>query len=122
MARHNDVGKWGEELACQELVKQGFSIVERNWRSHRHEIDIIATKGNRIVFAEVKTRTDYDDDPFEAIDKRKMLKMVNAANAYVQNMPVELEIQFDIFAITGTPHEYRLEHIADAFYPPLRTY
>lgn len=122
MAKHNEVGKWGEELACQELIKMGFSIVERNWRSDRHEIDIIATKGRRIVFAEVKTRTNADDDPIEAIDRRKMLQMVSAANVYIHRMPVELEIQFDIFGITGTPDNYTIEHIPDAFYPPLRTY
>lgn len=122
MAKHNDTGHWGEDIACEELVKQGYSIIERNWSTMRHEIDIIAGKGNRIIFAEVKTRTNIDDDPIDAIDRRKMLKMIAAANLYIQSLSVEPEIQFDIFAITGTPDDYCVEHIDDAFYPPLKTY
>ena len=56
MARHNDIGKWGENIACDILVGKGYAIIERNWRLNHLEIDIIASKGSRIVFAEVKTR------------------------------------------------------------------
>ena len=124
MARHNEVGRQGEDIACAELIKQGCAILERNWRSDRHEIDIIASRGNRLIIVEVKTRSNEDDDPLDAIDRRKMLKMVSAANAYIATLAEghAMEIQFDIFAITGDSSGYRIEHIPDAFYPPLRTY
>ena len=60
MAQHNDIGKLGEELAQQHLVKQGFAILERNYRKGRYEVDIIAYKEGLMVFVEVKTRSNLD--------------------------------------------------------------
>lgn len=122
MAQHNEIGKWGEDLACESLIKKGYAIVERNWRLHHYEIDIIAMKGNRIVFVEVKTRSNFEEDPLEAIDKHKMARMVAAANVYMKVYDRYHECQFDVFAISGTPQNYKIEHIADAFLPPLKTY
>lgn len=122
MAKHNDVGKWGEDIACAKLIKEGYAIVERNWTLHHYEIDIIASKGARIVFVEVKTRTDCAQDPFEAIDQRKIMRLVRAANVYIQQFNTKLEPQFDIIGISGTPEKYEIEHIEDAFLPPLKTY
>lgn len=122
MAEHNDTGKWGEELACAKLIREGYAIVERNWRMHNYEIDIIASRGPRIVFVEVKTRTDQLFDPLDAIDQKKIRHMVASANVYIQNSGTRLEPQFDVMGISGTPDNYKLEHIEDAFFPPLRTY
>lgn len=122
MALHNDLGKWGEDIACQKLIKEGYAIVERNWRKGHYEIDIIAMKDNAVIFAEVKTRSDLNADPFEAIDKRKINNMVRSAEAYIQMNQLHHFIRFDIFGINGTPDNYRLEHIPDAIVPPLKTY
>jgi len=120
MARHNDLGRWGEDIACETLVREGYAIVARNWRMNHYEIDIIALKGSRIVFAEVKTRTD-GEDPLAAIDDKKIARMSRAADVYVQTYNVKHEAQFDVFGISGTPDNYKLEHIADAFMPPLNS-
>ena len=48
MARHNELGKQGEEIAAQYLVGKGYEIVERNWRNRHKEIDIIARDGKDI--------------------------------------------------------------------------
>lgn len=122
MAAHNEIGKWGEEIAVQKLIKDGYAIVKRNWRLHHYEIDIIASKGSRIAFVEVKTRSNPDDDPFDAIDSKKIRHMAAAANVYIRSTDTRLEPQFDIIGITGSPADYSLEHIEDAFYPPLKTY
>ena len=122
MARHNEVGSWGENLACDKLVAEGYAIVERNWRLGHFEVDIIAMKGNRIIFAEVKTRSNSDIDPLDSIDKRKIFRMATSANAYIRFSKCNHEPQFDIFAISGTPENYHIEHIADAFFPPLKSY
>lgn len=122
MARHNDTGKWGEDLACDKLVSEGYAIVERNWHLGHYEMDIIAMKDNRIIFAEVKTRTNYDEDPIMAIDRRKISRMAVAANAYIRAYNIKHEPQFDVFGISGSPDHYRIEHIPDAFFPPLKTY
>ncbi len=122
MARHNELGKWGEQLAVDRLVDDGFAILQRNWRMGHLEIDIIARKDATVVFAEVKTRAEKDLDPLEAVDKRKIAHMVRAAEAYLKAKDWPYQVRFDLFAVNGTPDDYTLEHIPDAFYPPLRTY
>ncbi len=122
MARHNELGKWGEQLAVDRLVDDGFAILHQNWRMGHLEIDIIARKDATVVFAEVKTRAEKDLDPLEAVDKRKIAHMVRAAEAYLKAKDWPYQVRFDLFAINGTPDDYTLEHIPDAFYPPLRTY
>lgn len=121
MAQHNTTGAWGEELACEKLITLGYAICERNKRIGHYELDIIAMKGNRIVFVEVKTRTNPNSDPLEAIDSKKIARMTRAANAYVIAYDIPHEVQFDIIAISGTPDNYTLEHIPDAFTAPLTT-
>lgn len=122
MAHNNDIGKWGEQLAVDKLVADGYAIVERNWRLGHVEIDIVAIKNDVLVIAEVKTRSELDVDPLEAIDKGKKARMLRAANAYMKYTKNRYNVQFDLFAINGTPDNYRIEHLPDAFYPPLRTY
>lgn len=122
MAKHNKVGKWGEDIACEKLISEGYAIVERQWRLHHYEIDIIAMKGNRIVFVEVKTRTSDHNDPLDAITPKKISRMAVMANAYMQQHETSLEPQFDIIGITGNPDDFSIEHIKDAFFPPLKTY
>ena len=122
MARHNELGTWGEQLAVDKLVEEGFSIVDQNWHLGHLEIDIIARKDEIVVFAEVKTRAEKDVDPLEAVDSRKIAHMVRAADTYLKSKDWPYQVRFDLFAINGTPDDYTLEHIPDAFYPPLRTY
>lgn len=125
MARHNDIGKWGEELARDTLIANGYGIVESNWCSGKLELDIIATKGNRIVFVEVKTRTSAAVDPLLAIDSRRINHLVRAAQSYIASHDIKHDYQFDIITIIGSPESSEppiIEHVADAFLPPLRTY
>ena len=60
MAKHNDLGKMGEDLAVQYLTDKGYEILERNWRNKHKEIDIIAKDGETLVIVEVKTRQSDD--------------------------------------------------------------
>lgn len=122
MAQHNDTGTWGENVACNFLIGKGYAIVQRNWRAEKLEIDIVAKVGNRIVFVEVKTRRDAESHPEDAVDKRRRARMVMAANVYLHAYDVDLDVQYDIVAITGTEHNYHIEHFEDAFFAPLRSY
>ena len=123
MARHNDTGRLGEEAAVELLISKGYAIVDRNWRCGRMEIDIIAQRGERLAIVEVKTRSDAaTDDPVAAVDRRKQLSMVRAATAYVEADELPHELQFDIIGISGTPGNFTIEHVEDAFCPPLKTY
>lgn len=121
MARHNDTGNWGEDIACEILRSKGYTVMERNWRSGHYEIDIIAARDGAMVFAEVKTRTGYDIDPLDAIDSRKIARLSSAAHAYIVAHDVKQDVRFDVFGISGTPDDYTAEHIEDAFLPPLKT-
>lgn len=121
MALHNKVGKWGENVAVDFLRVNGYAIMETNWQMGRYEIDIVATKGNRIIFVEVKTRTDDDFDPLDAVDRRKKQHMVRSADAFLRIKELPYEVQYDIITIIGTPHNYSLDHIPDAFVPSVTT-
>lgn len=117
MASHNDLGTWGENVACEKLVAEGCAIMERNWRSGHYEIDIIAQRGDRIIFAEVKTRRSDADDAYGAFDVQKMRRLGRAATAYLRAYDIPLEPQFDFFAVIGTPNDYELTHDEDILMP-----
>ena len=123
MARHNDTGRRGEDLAVELLVSKGYAIVDRNWKCGRKEIDIVAERNGRLAIVEVKTRTDPSmGDPIDAVDRRKRLAMVRAAMAYVEAYDLPHELQFDIIGISGEGPDMKIEHLEDAFPPPLITY
>ena len=85
MAAHNELGKWGEDLATAYLEQKGYTIVERDWKSGRRDIDIIAIDGNTVVFVEVKTRKNsVFGEPEEAIDFHKLQNLQQAIDHYVK--------------------------------------
>ena len=124
MAKHNELGKIGEQMAAEYLVTKGYIIRDVNWRCNRLEIDIVAEKNNRIIIVEVKTRsTDKVADPIEAITRDKIMYLVRAARAYIRAYRLPHEIQFDVITIVGNSADtMKLNHIEDAFHMPLRTY
>lgn len=122
MAEHNRLGSWGERVACDLLVAAGYAVLEQNWRMGHYEIDLIVSKGRRIVFVEVKTRTDDYVDPLMAVDLKKQRRMGRAADVYMRHYDIPLEAQFDIILIVGTENNYEIRHIEDAFLPPMRSY
>ncbi len=124
MAEHNRLGKWGETVAREYLITQGYSILETNWRMRHLEVDIIATKGPRIIFVEVKTRSTDAVDPIVSIDRTRINHLVRAGNAFIRSRNISLEYQFDLVFIIGSINSPspKIEHIPDAFLPPLRTY
>ena len=86
MAAHNELGKWGEDLAVAYLQGKDYMIIERDWKSGRRDIDIIAKdESGTIVFVEVKTRRNrVFGEPEEAIDYRKMQSLQQAINHYIK--------------------------------------
>lgn len=123
MARHNEMGKWGEDVAAAYLRQKGYVIRERDWRSGKRDIDIIALTPDSltVVFVEVKTRLpDSAMTPEEAVDAVKIRNLCVAADNYVKMYGVEEELRFDIITVVGTRGcEPRIEHIEDAFNPLL---
>jgi putative endonuclease len=100
MSEHIATGKSGENLAAIYLERKGYSIIERNWRSRRNEVDIIAVKGKTLHFVEVKTRTSFEVAPPEAkVNGPKLKHLKEAAEAYLFQNPQWKMIQFDILSI-----------------------
>lgn len=122
MAKHNTTGTWGERVAHDYLTAQGYAIIENNWRSGHYELDLVAMHGNRIVFIEVKTRSNDDFDPAAAVGRRKMRRLAIAADAFIRCHDYPHEIQFDIITVIGDETNYTIDHIPDAFIAPMRTY
>ena len=84
MAEHNELGKIGEQLAIDYLLKNGYKIRERNYRYLKAEVDIIALKENTLVAVEVKTRTsNYFGNPEDFVTKKKIKLLVSAIDFYV---------------------------------------
>jgi len=116
---HNELGEWGEEYAALFLIKQGYTILDRNWVYDRNEVDIICQKeSNVLVVLEVKTRnSDFFGDPQEFVTPSKRKSIIKVADAYVQEYNLDVEVRFDIIAILKNGRQESLEHIEDAFYP-----
>ena len=119
MALHLELGAAGEQLACQWLLANGYTILHRNWRHGRDELDIVAQVGSELVVVEVKTRaTGRHGDPEDAVSPAKRRKLMRAAAAYVETFDLHTDIRFDIISVVmepGSPNE--VFHIPEAFYP-----
>lgn len=116
MAKHNDTGKLGEDLATKYLQEQGYAIIERNWKKGKLEADIIAYKEGLIVFVEVKTRSMLDfGNPEDFVNKNKQRAYIRLANTYVIENDREEEVRFDIIAVEISQTSYQINHIEDAF-------
>jgi putative endonuclease len=121
MAKHNDLGDFGEERAADYLQSQGYILRHQNWKSGKKELDIVAEKENVLVVIEVKTRsTDHFEHPKEAITNAKIRHTVHAAEAYIFKYDLMMETRFDIVSvISGKDGDFTIEHIEDAFLPPV---
>ena len=116
MAEHYELGKKGEQLAVNYLINKGYKIVERNWRFQKAEIDIIATKDKTLISVEVKTRSTNDfGSPQDFVNKKKIKLMVSAMNEYILNKDLDIELRFDIVAITKDKSSFDIQHFKDAF-------
>jgi Predicted endonuclease distantly related to archaeal Holliday junction resolvase len=122
MAERNETGKEGELIAKRYLEEHGYDVLETNWRFHRFELDIIATDGKELAIVEVKTRSDnYLISPEQAVDKRKIRRIVTATDAYVRKNGVDMPVRFDIICLIKKGASLTVEdHIEDAFFAPIR--
>lgn len=120
MAKHNELGIWGENTAARYLEHKGYSIRERNWKFGRKEVDIIAQGNKLIVFVEVKTRsTNSFGAPEESVDKKKQQYLITAADQYLQQLDFDADARFDIISLIKSGDHITLDHIEEAFIPRL---
>lgn len=118
MAAHNDTGAEGEQLAAEHLEKNGFEILDRNWRHRNFELDLVARENDFIVVVEVKTRKSlYGGEPEVSVNRQKQRSIIKAANAYVVYHGIDMQVRFDIIGVVIKGKTHFINHIKDAFYP-----
>jgi putative endonuclease len=111
MTDNLSTGRIGEEMAAEYLSDKGYSIVEKNYRAGRGEIDLIARLDNLLVFIEVKRRSrEKFGFPEEAVSAAKEDIILRTAERYLEEINWTGEIRFDIIAISGK----KIEHFTDA--------
>ena len=110
-----EIGAFGEDRAENLLKKQGYIILERNYRVKGGEIDIIAKDGEYTCFVEVRLRKNsLYGSPAESVDKYKQMKIIRAAKMYaLKHNLYDTPMRFDVVAIDCTADS--VEVIKDAF-------
>jgi putative endonuclease len=111
------LGKYGEDLACRELERRGYAILERRYRRRGGEIDIVARDGGTLVFVEVKAREDVAfGDGADAVTRVKRHRIVTTATDYLaRHGGFEQPCRFDVVAIRLDAEEPVVEVYRSAF-------
>lgn len=112
------LGPWGERVAARHLEALGFTILDRNFRFHRNEIDLIARRARLVVFVEVKARAGLRfGHPLEAVTRSKRREIGRVARAWIQKRGQSGDdYRFDAIAVTrGRGGAPRVEHVENAW-------
>ncbi|MCI4671416.1 MAG: YraN family protein [Bacteroidia bacterium] len=120
MADHNELGKKGEQLACEFLMTKGYHILDQNYRYEKGEIDLVVLRMEpaELVFVEVKTRSSEKwGFPEESVTEAKKKMIFKTADAYLYEKNMwTVPVRFDIIAINmKDPENPMFHHIEDAF-------
>lgn len=117
-AAHLAAGRAAEDAACAELARLGFSLLFRNYRTRRGEIDIVALDGDVLAIVEVRyrARSDYGSAA-DSVTWRKQSRWVRAARELVAREPslARLPARFDLVEVEGTPGDLRCRLTRAAF-------
>ena len=113
------LGVDGETMACEELEKLGYAIIERRYRTRFGEIDVIADDRGTVVFVEVKTKTDCRfSDPVESVTKQKQRRLVSMAEQYAAYHCLDrTPCRFDVVAVDVSVAPPKITVYKDAFRP-----
>lgn len=110
-------GTRGEALAARDYRRDGYTILGRNFHTRFGEIDVIARKGDWLVFCEVKTRAEgavYT--PAEAVTPAKQRRVIASAQIYMaQTRLAGLNVRFDVVEVTKRRGAWRTNRIENAF-------
>ncbi len=112
------LGARGEDVAVSYLKKNGYKIVERNFRCVLGEIDIVAYDGKTLVFVEVRTRKSRQfGSPISSVSYRKQKKLISLANFYIKKHRLfDKPARFDVVGITlGEKDNCTVELVKNAF-------
>lgn len=106
-------GQRYEKQAANFFQRDGFKVLDRNWRASHKEIDLVVQKENLVVFVEVKSsRNEKFGHPAERVDKTKIINLTEAAQRYLIDKGIEgCDFRFDVVTFVND----RLEHFPGAF-------
>lgn len=116
MYKRHELGKNGEDIACDFILKMGYDILERNYRSKLGEIDIIAKDNEELVLIEVKTRgQELFGTPAEAVNPIKRKHIYHVAEYYLMERKLEnVFCRIDIVEIYKKGDKYNVNYIKNA--------
>lgn len=119
MVNNKDLGNFGESIACDYLITQGYHIIQRNYSCKVGELDIIASDCDTLVFVEVKTRTsDKFGMPSESVSYSKQKKIAKTALCYIAYKKLfEYMSRFDVIEVIVNEEQgtHQVNLIKDAF-------
>lgn len=111
-------GNRGEAFVAEWLKQKDFTILEQNFTVRQGEIDVIASKGELLIFVEVKTRKNQYFPLSQVITNSKQRKIITAAKRYLQQnshgQPLDKVLRFDVALVTEG-ETYSVEYIPNAF-------
>lgn len=122
-----DLGRIGERCATKFLIKNHYFIIDRNWQVGFGEIDIVARKGNSLVFIEVKTRNENDGfRALDAVDLEKQEKLIKLIDFYIARNNQKIKrlriknfrrdvIAISVFGRSWLKRKFEILHVIDAF-------
>jgi putative endonuclease len=120
MLSQRKIGGIAEQLARDYLEKEGMQIIDTNWYYGHLELDIIALDENELVIVEVKSRNGIRfEHPSDAINNIKIKRIIEAADAYINEKRIDFETRFDLITIIFAGSEFELEHFKNAFFPTM---
>lgn len=107
------LGKYGEDVATRFLLQKDYKIIERNFRCRQGEIDIIAKDKEKLVFVEVKTRSNFNFGlPVEAVDRNKISHILKSAKVYLKLKNIKNTlIRFDVIEVYVLKNRCRVNQI-----------
>jgi|SRR5918997_242631 putative endonuclease len=117
MAEHLVLGRDGEDHAARLLERAGLRVVDRNWRCPQGELDLVATRGDLVVFCEVKTRRSRSwGEPSEAVHPRKQARIRRLAGRWLaEHRGRGRTVRFDVVSVVQGEGRVDVAHIPDAF-------
>lgn len=117
MDRRQSLGKRGEDLACAELERRGYVIVDRRFRTRCGELDIVARDGGVLVFVEVRARSGSRfGTPFESVTWQKRQRVSRMAASYLCIKRLSgVACRFDVVAVLERQGTQTIELVRGAF-------
>ncbi len=117
MITSSQMGEYSEDVAVEFLRKEGYEILERNWRCRQGEIDIIARKGSLLVFVEVRSkRSTILGHPLWSVDNKKRARLLMAARLYLSRKGLwHMGVRFDVIGIVVGEKGVDISHERDVF-------